>query len=198
MYELVYYATRSRIAEKMLEKAILSSRGDAGSKLLECFSNLDSFISTDDESLLGILDKSGEFPKDIVRRIREDQLYDLSSKHVIPLSDSNVVKMGSKMTPDLSRDDGSRLGEEMTVKLCNDLGVPQYHVICDILKSRVPKRIDINDYDKDGEPLELYGRSDVLPALKEKPTLKVYVNPNVHIPEDTIRSQELKLIEGWQ
>lgn len=197
MYELVYYATQSRITEKMLEKAILSSRNNTGSKLLDCFSNLDSFIGTDDDSLLKILDESGEFPKDIVTRIREDQLYNFSSELAVQLNDK-IVKMGSKMVPDLSRDDGAFLGEAMTVKLCAELGVPQYHVICDILKSRVPKRIDIDEYENDGEPVELYAKSDVLPALKEKPILKVYINPNVHIPNETIRKQTMKLIEGWQ
>jgi HD superfamily phosphohydrolase len=197
MYELVYYATRSRIAEKMLEKAILISKDNTGSKILECFTNVNSFINTDDESLLSILNESGNFPKDIINRIREDELYDFSTELVIPLNE-DVTKMGSKIVPDLARDDGSQLGEAMTVKLCDELGVQPYHIICDILKSRVPKRIDINEYDKDGEPIELYRKSDVLPALKEKPTLKMYTNPNVHIPNKTIRDKALKLVEGWQ
>ena len=106
--------------------------------------------------------------------------------------------MGGKVVPDLARDDGASLGETMTVKLCGELGVQQYHIICDVVKSRVPKRIDINEPDKDGEPTELYSKSDVLPALREKPVLKVYTHPSVHIPHETLRNQVLKLVEGWQ
>ncbi|HVH16176.1 MAG TPA: HD domain-containing protein [Candidatus Angelobacter sp.] len=196
MYDLVYHVEQSRIAEKMLEKGVLKGKDDSPN-LKDYFTDLDKFIELNDDGLLTLLEQSGGFSKDVVGRIREKRLYE-NTKVQLNLNEEDVKMSGKFLTDLTSSEDGASLGEDLTRKVCVELGTEPYQIICDIIKSRVPRRIDLDDIDPETkEPRELKEKSDILPHIEQRNVLKVYAHPGFAIDEQHLRSEVVKSIENW-
>ncbi len=196
MYDLVYHKEQSRIAEKMLEKAILKGKED-NPNLSAHFTDLDKFIELNDDGLLTLLEQSGVFAKEVVVGIREKRLYE-NTQVGLNLNEEDVKMSGKFLTDLTSSEDGASLGEDLTRRVCGELGTEPYQIICDIVKSRVPRRIDLDDIDPETkEPRELKEKSDILPHIEQRNVLKVYAHPGFTIDEKRLRSEVVKSIENW-
>src|SRR5256885_5518016 len=196
MYDLVYHVEQSRIAEKMLEKAVLKGKED-NPNLSAHFTNLDKFIELNDDGLLTLLEQSGNFAKEVVVGIREKRLYE-NTKIELLLNEEDV-KMSGKFLSDLTTsEDGASLGEDLTRKVCGQLSTEPYQIICDVIKSRVPRRIDVDDIDPETkEPRELKEKSDILPHIEQRNVLKVYAHPGYTIDEKRLKPEVIRSIENW-
>jgi HD superfamily phosphohydrolase len=196
MYDLVYYVEQSRIAEKMLEKAVLKGTED-NPNLSVHFTDLDKFIELNDDGLLSLLEQSGTFAKEVVSGVREKRLYE-NAKIDLLLNEEDVKMSGKFLTDLTSSEDGASLGEDLTRKVCGELGIDPYQIICDIIKSRVPRRIDVDDIDPETkEPRELKEKSDILPHIEQRNVLKVYSHPGFTTDEKRLRTEVIKSIENW-
>ncbi len=191
MYDLVYYVQDSRIAEKMLEKAILSTARD-NKDFRNSFVKMKRFMNLYDDTLLALLERSGKFAKETIRQIRENKLYSIRSE--FPL---RKLPMSDKFVAELEQD--GRLADELTIRLCHELKLQRYELICDIIKSRVPKSIDLDKYDKDGEPIELAPNSDIISSIKQKIIFKVYGASSVSkkYSDDKIKNTSRQIIGSW-
>ncbi len=194
MYDLVYHIEQSRIAEKMLEKAILKGKDENG-EIRDYFTDIAKFIELNDDGLLGLLEKSGPFPKEVVKGIREKKLY---SKRLGLMLEQTRVTMSEKFLARLSGDE-SVLSEELCTRLSSELGVDPYQVIADIVKSRVPESIHLDEMDKNGEPIELRAKSDIIPHIQQKSQLRVYAHASLAktLDEDRLRPKIEQIISGW-
>lgn len=167
MYDLVYHAENSRIAEKMLEKAILISKSD--NRIQRAFG--DEYLTLDDDKLLEILRAIGSKPEELVKRILSNQLYSLEIDEEL---DAKKFEVTGEFIADIALPrKSSRVSEELTIKLNEKLGLPQYQLICDIVTSRSPQDILIatNDTHDDNT---LRGHSKIVSALKAESHVKVY------------------------
>ncbi len=191
MYDLVYHVKDSRIAEKMLEKAILRANSE-NAHFRNNFVTTSKFLTMNDDTLLSKLEREGGFAKSIVQKIRENKLYE--SAFEFPLK---KIQLSGKFMADL--EDESTLSDAITLEICNDLKLEDYELICDIVKSRVPKPINLDKYDKDGEPVELGPNSDVISHIKQKINFKVYCNANVskNHANDDIKKKVKESIASW-
>jgi len=197
MYDIIYHIEESRIAEKMLEKAILCL-AQSDQTFADKFNNLDDFISLNDDGLLALLSiKRDSMASQFVESIREERLY---QKRFESILDSQVIPMNERFLARLATsDDGSALGEEITLRLCSAIGRNPYDIIGDVVKSRVPKKVDLNELDVNGDPVELKSRSDIVPHIREKNYIKVYVDPTLlkAVTDEQLKSKLTDIIGGW-
>jgi HD superfamily phosphohydrolase len=174
MYDLVYHIKNSRIAEKMIEKAIIS-RIDKDTDFINYFKDDDKYLELDDEKLLKILeDGKDDFSTKLSNQVKNNLLYkeiDFKQKleSFIPnkIDYANFVKSIDKKEDSFS--------DEMSKSVCSSLKCENYEIICDIIKSRKPKEINLNA-SSDDEPQELGARSEIIRAIKEEISLKIYSN----------------------
>ncbi|MCF2138071.1 MAG: HD domain-containing protein [Candidatus Thorarchaeota archaeon] len=194
MYILVYYDQKTRIAEKMLEKAVLYAiKND--DKIVTMFANPINFLNIDESILMKMLLESKDTTKKITELIQSRKYFEVV--HKIDLTkdispDSKFMKAVLKSGPD-------EISEELSIKLSNN---EEYDVIYDIIKSRTPKNIRVDKISDDGEPIELEQMSPIIEAMsKQKYELFVYVKPDVPEKEKiirTIRNETHEVIEGWE
>jgi HD superfamily phosphohydrolase len=191
MYDLVYHVLDSRIAEKMLEKAVLIAARD-NKNFKNNFLKLSRFMKLYDDSLLGLLERSGNFAKGIINQVRDNKLYSVKADFLLkglPTSKKFLAAL----------EDENQLADEITIKLCNELHLERYELICDIIKSRVPKSIDLDRYDRDGDPIELAPNSDVIRNIKQKIIFRVYGASAVakKHADEKIKSRSKQIIGSW-
>jgi len=195
LYDLVYHIESSRIAEKMLEKAILvaiDTVPDFKSKI----SDLNSFVQITEHSLLEMLKEIKNFPQSIVHRIDKGELYQkiFDEKLEVPNFNLNENFLESLRKHDF-------VSEEITQEL-NKAECSPYCFICDIVRTKVPKEIHIDKLDEEGEPVPI--ESSVIDSLrKEELLLKVYVEPEYlkrkkKVEAKMIKSQIQEIIDGWK
>jgi len=196
MYDLVYFVQSSRIAEKMLEKAILCAVRDK-SEINDDIQNLDKYLDLDEPKLINKLSESGDFPKEITERLKTASLYTPTFNKELETFDTT----NTKFLKDLQANE-DRVSDRISQSL-STLGSKQYSIICDIIKSKVPKAIHIDERDKNGQPYELKQKSEVVRAISlPRIFVKVYVHPTLckhkkFFREKFIKAEIQKAIDGW-
>jgi hypothetical protein len=195
MYDLVYYVRDSRIAEKMLEKAILralENDNELGKKL----ATPKTFVTVDEYNLLEDIAQVKGFSEKIVGMIRKNDLY--SELWSDELREPNFV-MNERFIESLRKHD--EVSEKITLELCKDKGEP-YVLICDIIRTKAPRNILVDKLDKEGEPIQM--ESPILKALRsEELAIKVYIEPTLHKKKGkslakTIKKDIQRIIEEWE
>jgi HD superfamily phosphohydrolase len=168
MYDLVYLIEQSRIAEKMLEKAFLLCATDTRQTF-----QLDAYVEADDESMLSQLKKKGA---EIVKLIAAENprlLY-------VSKLDNELTKRNFRMSPEFLaklEEDPDQLSEHLSLRLAEELQQEKYSIICDIIKSRTPRRI-LLDHPTKAE-YELRNESDIVDVIAAKNVIKVYISPTI-------------------
>jgi len=185
MYDLVYHVENSRIAEKMLEKSLLI-RCEDDKSYASRFNDTNKFIEIDDERLLDELRLGSDLSAKLANDIRENQLYGkifetTLSTQTYKFSDEFATKFQDK--PD-------ELSDELSLSLCKIVKLEKYQIICDIIKSRSPKPIHIDQYNESGEPVDLKSESDIIAAIKPEFKLKIYLDNSLkkNVKQDLITS----------
>ncbi|MPZ07029.1 MAG: HD domain-containing protein [Nitrososphaeraceae archaeon] len=187
MYELVYYKENSRIAEKMLEKATIRASRDTST----IFSDTKKYIGLDDERLLNELGKIDGYPSRIVKGIRKRDLFE--KQYEFKLDEQNIGSM-----PKLLSKDPNEISEKTTIQLCSDLKIEEYSLICDLFKSRSPKKMHIFDPNDPEEPMDIRSRSEIINSIKPRTFLKIYKDKEVHIPltQEELNARVYTILEG--
>jgi HD superfamily phosphohydrolase len=171
MYDLVYFVEQSRISEKMLEKAFLLH---ADEQAVKDIFTIDRFIMTNDENILTDVKKLGP---DIERFLAiEDPKRLYLKKYEIELNKKNF-RMTNNFLAKLENTD--ELADQLSVQLCSELKFGKYDIICDIIKSKAPREIYLENPDIPDQEAELRDESDVVGVINAKNNLKVYVSPKI-------------------
>ena len=79
----------------------------------------------------------------------------------------------------ISASDGDatdKISDRISSKLCTELGLDEYRVICDIVKTRAPGGIFIDN--TGNEPDDLQNKSDIIKAIKQRNSMRIYVDPD--------------------
>ncbi len=177
MYDLIYHIRDSRIAEKMLEKAtLLAIRAD--DKLEQYFTDTSMLLTLDDDNLLSLLKNSKDpYTKELEKRIQNRQLF--KSIHDINLYENPDInhQFVTRVTTATSGEI-DKISDRLSSRLSEELDLKEYGAICDIVKSRSPSNIFICDRNVSVDPKNLNEESDILKAIKEKITLRIYINPH--------------------
>lgn len=190
MYDLVYFIKNSRIAEKMLEKAFLLNDNDPSIK--EMF-QLDNFLRCNDENMLDKLENMGTEIAQLLAPENPARLY----KEVL---DKELTETNYKMTPNFIaklENDPDELADVLSLRLAEELGQSKYSIICDIVKSKAPREIYLDNNGSSGE-VYLRNKSDIVGIMKAKNTLKVYISPIIlkQVEPKDIERKLVEMIEG--
>ena len=174
MYDLVYHAQESRIAEKMLEKAaILEIK--KGSELKKYFKDEKFLLTLEDEKLRTILENSSvEYTQKLEERIHNRKLF--TSLPDIKLYDN--LEIDSKFKFKIYAAGGyetDNISDQISNNLCKELGFDEYNIICDIVKTRIPGTVFIDD--KDDKSADLNNVSDLIKGIKQHSLMRIYVDP---------------------
>jgi HD superfamily phosphohydrolase len=183
MYDLVYHIRDSRIAEKMIEKAVIV-KINKDPDFLNNFKDNESYLELDDERLLKILaEESNEVSSNFVKNVRNNSLYqEIDSKHSKDLESFFPSKLEyANFLHDLEKGE-NKVSDSLSRLICNQLKCHDYDIICDVIKSRKPKQINLNT-SSSNEPLELSQKSEIIRAIKEDITLKIYSKKNFSTEE---------------
>jgi len=201
MYTLVYLAESSRIAEKMLEKAILVSIQNK-SELVDEIKDIDKYVDLDESKLKALLNKNEGFPRDMCERIfkKLDLYVCVFNKNVKEFDLSN-----QKFVEEISKPNNEDIiSDEVSRKFSKKVSSEPYSVICDIIRTKSPREIYVDERDKEGEPIEIKQKSEVVSALsKYEATIKIYVHPEAKktkkwlTKEKTIKTKLQKMINNW-
>jgi len=191
MYDLVYHVEGSRICEKMLEKAMLLCKDD--SAIRNTF-DIQGFLDLDDEKLLSLLRNSKCNIKRLLAVRESGRMYTKVSQKELKESEFKMT------TPFLSmlRKDPDELSDKLSLQLNRCLNKAKYTVICDIVRSRTPEQICLDEIGKDGQEVELSTKSKLVGAIQPINVLKVYVEPTVakELKKDKIDNRVGELVEG--
>jgi len=195
MYDLVYLVQSSRIAEKMLEKAILCAVR-TGCSIKDEIIDLDKYLELDESKLADELIKCGGYPKDVSIMLETADLY-------IPVFNQElaVFNTNTKFVRDVQKTE-DKVSDKISQRLSN-LSSKPYSIICDIVKTKVPKDIHIDEKDVNGEPYEIKQKSEISRAIAQpKIFLKVYIHPTLRQDKKFLREKFIKIktqsiIDGW-
>lgn len=194
MYELVYYKTRSRVAEKMLEKAILLDIADDKS-LKSQFQSVDKYTTLHDEDLLERL-KSGKRTQPLIQGILSGEVYPVILDQELS---SAKFKISERFVGTLAEKGGEEASDELTKLLCKELKCDEYDLICDIIEGRVPKPILLQPEKAKDEPPELKEKSEIVKSIKGKNMLKVYTaeENSKTLNKGVIKRELGSILESW-
>jgi len=208
MYDIVYCIQNSRIAEKMLEKAILIAI-QTNKNLKEQIRNLKKYQSLDEWSLMRELQQTKGFPEEIVSRIRRNDLYHMIyDEEISGAKEEGEISFGGLQVKPTHRfyDELQKRPDEVAEELSRKLNEgreQEYDVICDIVERRVPEQVHLAEKNEQtGEPFLLSERSDVVYALEqERIHLKLYVHPE-RVKDGRRRKNKIlgtikELLEAW-
>jgi len=192
MYDLVYHIQNSRIAEKMLEKAILLKK-DA-SQVIEKFKETKSFLELYDDNLLRMLIDSKGRSEKLVSDIKGNKVYRV-------LVDVELNQENFQMSPKFlaSLDDENELSDFLSLELNKQYNQAEYQYICDIVTGKAPSEIHMDEIDSDtSEYVDLRRKSNIVGAIQSVRRLKVYVDPTLcDIPSPEIINSKIKeIVEG--
>jgi HD superfamily phosphohydrolase len=172
MYDLVYFAEQSRISEKMLEKAFLLCKDESSIKGMF---QINKYVKANDESMSAQLKKMGPNVVQFLAFENPKRLY--SAELELELNKKNY-KMTAGFYAKLE-DNPDELSDQLSLRLAEELKQEQYSLICDIVKSKAPREIYLDNANT-GEPeIALHMKSDIVGALTARNMLKVYVGPIV-------------------
>ncbi|MCL2135840.1 MAG: HD domain-containing protein [Candidatus Bathyarchaeota archaeon] len=188
MYDLVYLVQNSRIAEKMLEKAFLFY---SDYKEIKSLFELENFVEGNDENMLSTLKK---IDKDVQRFLAMEnpaRLYTI-------VLENELSEKCYKVTPTFMaklRNDADALSDELSIRLAEELKQKKYRIICDIIKSKSPNKINLEPSENGEEELRM--RSEIVGIIKPKNVMKVYVDPTVlkETGKKKIQEEIEKLVE---
>lgn len=192
MYVIVYHIQDSRIAEKMLEKAILLNTDD--SEFVEKFKNTEHFLELYDDNLLRMLMESKGNSGELVNNIRTNRLY----KILVDVElDQDHFRMSPKFLASLSEE--NEVSDYLSLELNKHYGQDDYRYICDIITSKAPSEIHIDELDSDtGDYVDLRKKSNIIGAIQSLRRLRIYVHPALSdVPKAEVINSEIKdIIEG--
>jgi HD superfamily phosphohydrolase len=174
MYELVYYAGDSRIAEKMLEKAILMCKDVE--EIKDAFT-LDGFLGLDDEHLLSLVEKAGTNSQHLLAVRETKRLYETVYERELKTPDFEI-------TPEFLsslENQCDELSDKLSLELNRSYGKEDYRIICDIVRSRVPEEVFLDETDEYGQEVVLHQKSDVIRAIKGINVIKIYAEQETAI-----------------
>ena len=198
MYTIVYLVESSRIAEKMLEKAILVAIENED-RIKECLADFKNYIDLDEAMLITELKNGEGFQASICNRIfKTAQLYSI----VCDFDLETLVEDGNqKFLDDLEKNGDDFISDKISQNLSRIEKKP-YLLICDIIRSKIPKEILIDDKDENDQPIEIKQKSYVVEALRiPKVSLKIYGDPLAKRSklktEKKIKSEVKHIIESW-
>jgi len=200
---LVYYKDRSRIAEKMLEYAVLK-KAQKDPSFKDIFEDIDKFSNLYDESLLNRLEKGNDFSSVIARRIKMGKLYEMVSKANISDFAKNIECVNQlKGDPD---DFSYKLTEKVCRELAYEFEADVPPIICDVVPSKILKEeISLSMVNEEtGAPLDLREVSDLLSGLQSRFELRIYVDKerikegDRHDNFKKIKKTAQEIIENWQ
>ncbi|MGB9659775.1 MAG: HD domain-containing protein [Nitrososphaerales archaeon] len=203
MYDLVYHIENSRIAEKMLEKALILECQD-NSDIKEYFKSIQKYIQLNDELLLQLLlERGSNFSKQIVEAIFKKGTV-FKTTYTTDLKQLSARKIVDERFMDalIGESKEEEISDKMSLKVCEKLGVDKYDIIVDIIKGKVPETIHIDrpiDLKK-GEPPELADESDIIKYMEPRIKLKAYVNGVTHkkLGTETINMKVEEVLSSWQ
>lgn len=181
MYELVYFAEQSRIAEKMLEKAFLLREDD---QAIKGMFDIDNYVKGNDESMLSQLKKMGNDVVQLLAAENPKLLYskklevELTAKKPNVKLTKNNFRMTSRFLAELENQP-DELSDQLSLRLAEELRQEKYSLICDIIKSKAPKKIYLDNSGTSESEIELSTKSDIVGELKAKNLLKIYVAPTI-------------------
>lgn len=173
MYDMVYHRRPPRIAEKMLEKAVLFAIDD--NEEIRCtFSKNQPLLELKEAELLDMLGNLGNYPSYIVDSILQNEFY----TQILDL------KLDEKFHPDSSfmldvKDDAAQTSDKLSRELSSEC--QPYGFICDIIERRQPKNIRIDYEGIEKEPILLKDKSRLVNEMLRggDRTLYVYARPNL-------------------
>jgi HD superfamily phosphohydrolase len=171
MYDLVYHVEDSRIAEKMLEKAILLKENDK--KITEKLGDAKSFLDLDDDILLNLLIGLGGKSKELVTNIKVGKVYKV-------VFDTELDQEQYQMSPEFlealkNLHKVSEISDNISKQFNEKENKTDYQYICDIITSKAPSEIQIDKQDEEtGEYVELRKKSRIVGAIQSQSRIKVY------------------------
>ena len=199
MYELVYNKDRSRIAEKMLEKAILLATSDGGMlDLKDYFTDTSKYVTLHDELLLEKLKESSGTPRKLVEMIEAGSVYYILLDE--ELKATAELELSDVLLDDLAKKDEAEVADKLTELLTTKISCERNEVICDIVKGRVPRPIHMYDPSirvGEEEPPELKDDSDIVRAIVGRNRVKVYTEPSKHFDKDALRKHLNEILTTW-
>ena len=154
----------------MLEKALLLCKEDKSIK--DAFDS-SHYLELNDERLLHLLDSTDHDVKHLLPIGETGKLYQ-------PFLKKELEKVDYSLTAEFLEmliGDPDELSDTLSCQLNESLGSDQYTFICDIVTSKSPKDINLDEKDPDGEQVLLSQKSDVVRAIQPISVLKVYARP---------------------
>lgn len=189
MYDLVYHIESSRIAEKMLEKAVISACEDH-SNIKNFFSDTSEYVKLHDDMLLNELEKIEGYPSKTVDRIKQRNLY-------VKILEMKLDEASIKSIQKILDEDENELSDRLSSEISTEFKVCRYQLICDIIKTRYAKDIRIDNLDETGEPIEINSRSQIIASIKPKTILRVYSDPDIRSQiDDTLKTKIISFLEN--
>jgi HD superfamily phosphohydrolase len=164
MYELVYFKEKSRVAEKMLQYAILDQKDNR-----DLFNNLPKHY---DESLLRELEDTTGICAELVKSIREGKVYDIVKKMDLQRN----VEVSEKLLA-LYKKDPEEASYQLTKKICDIHCDGKPYIICDIVASKVVHEdIYLTKPKEDGDDNYVCKDvSNVIASINPKYELRLYM-----------------------
>jgi HD superfamily phosphohydrolase len=202
MYELVYYIQTSRIAEKMLEKALLLEC-QSNSEIKEYFTSIQKYTRLYDEHLLRLLEEGSQFSKQIVEAIfKKGEVY----QQVYVEDVKNLSRKVAEESFIEALNNESRIediADQLSLEVCEELKLNSYSVIVDIIRSKIPETIHLENVEtKTSPPNELKEKSEIIKAFEPQIRIKAYVNSEaseeVKKKNININKKIEEVISGWR
>lgn len=176
MYDLVYHVEDSRIAEKMLEKAILLNKTDT--RITEKFNNTKSFLELDDYELLNLLSSLGGKSEELVTDIKAGKVYKVIFNTEL---DQERFQMSTDFLQALKNPNKvDEISDDISKQFNEKQSKAAYEYICDIVTSKAPSDIQIDKQDEEtGEYVELRKKSRIVGAIQSQSRIKIYSDPKI-------------------
>ena len=179
MYDLVYHAQNSRIAEKMLEKSVLL--GQTEEKLKTAFTL--EYLKLDDEGLIEILRSLQGPSSDLANRAISNQLFKLEIDKKLTTEKFEMTEQFIAEATDSKN--VARVSDNLSLKLNEKFQLKNYQLICDIVTSKSPQDIELDSSNgEEEEKNTLRARSTIVGHLTKRSRIKVY--------QDGMSSKQIK------
>ena len=137
--------------------------------------DIDNYVKGNDESMLSQLKKMGNGVVQLLAAENPKLLY--SKKLEVELTKKNF-RMTTRFLAELENQP-DELSEQLSLRLAEGLRQEKYSLICDIIKSKAPKKIYLDNSGTGESEIELSTKSDIVGELKAKNLLKIYVAPTI-------------------
>jgi hypothetical protein len=181
----------------MLEKAILLKQ-DA-SQIAERFNNLKSFLDLDDDKLLNLLVGLGGKSAELVNNVKAGNVYKVMFDTEL---DQNKFQMSAEFLEALkSSHRASEIGDSISKQFNEKQNQTDYAYICDIITSRAPSEIQIDEQDEEtGEYVDFRKKSPIVGAIQSQSKIKVYSDPKIKsvLGKEKINTTLKEIIEGFK